>query len=54
MRVGDQRRGQTVNVVVMREKKEVTVSVTLDDEERGAVAPPRVKFVRDVRNEQNF
>jgi S1-C subfamily serine protease len=44
---------KTVNVVVMREKKEVTVSVTLEDEERGGM-PPRVRFVRDVRNEQFF
>lgn len=39
---------KTVTVVVMREKKEMTFNVTLEDEERGGM-PPRVQFVRDVQ-----
>jgi serine protease Do len=44
---------KTVTMVIMREKHEMTVSVTFEEEERGSM-PPRLRIVRDVRNEHFF
>ena len=57
---------KTLNLVIMREKKEQAVAVTLEDDERGMMmpvpvpvpvqvqAPARVRSVRVVRNEDFF
>ena len=44
---------KSLNLVIVREKREQPVTVTLDDEGRGMVTP-RVRAVRAVRNEQFF
>ncbi len=45
---------KTVNLVIVREKREVPVMVSLDDEEHGGAMRPRVRSVNVVRDEPFF
>ena len=45
---------KTVNLVLMREKRELSITVTLEEEEHGSSIRPRVRTVRAVSNEQFF
>jgi S1-C subfamily serine protease len=45
---------KTVNLIVMRDKRELPITVTLEDEEHGSSVRPSVRSVRAVSNEQFF